>query len=574
MSKNALLWNATKPDERIPGLCFPLILLLVSAIFTAPMQGAQKATDTLPAPNAKALDEAMKAMFGVRTFQQAEISPDGKLVAWVESLPGPGGAPSTNSAIYVAQLSTPDAAKRITAGDGKVAHEEHDIAWSPDGKGIAFLSDAATNGQLQLFVANLDSGSARQLTHLKVFLASPGGPPDGKTVALLFTENATRAAGPLVAETPDLGVVSEEFLEQRLTIVDPATTSARQLSPADVYVYEFDWAPDSKRLVITAAHGNGDDNWYIAGLFKIEAGSGVMTDIIAKPGMQIGVPKWSPDGKTIAFIGGLMSDEPIVGGDVYLVPEAGGKAQNLAPNMAATASWLTWTQDSKKILIAEYVDGTTAIHEISTDGAVGSTHDLFLKGSILSGDFGMQFSISADGNTLAFVQQSFDKPPEVWTGKSGESKQITHRNDGLRPARGQAGRLHWDSAAGKVQGWLTYPSDFDPAKKYPLIVRVHGGPSWAVTPVWPTRWDYVLALPSQGYFVLQPNPRGSYGQGEKFTAANVKDFGYSDFRDIMAGVDEAIKSAPIDPDRMGLTGWSYGGYMTMWGVTQTNRFHA
>ena len=574
MSKNALLWNATKPDERIRGLCFPLILLFVSAIFTAPTQGAQKGTDTLPGPNAKALDDAMKAMFGVRTFQQAEISPDGKLVAWVESLPGPGGGPSADAAIYVAQLSAPDATKRITAGDGKVAHEEHDIAWSPDGKEIAFLSDAATNGQLQVFVANLDRGSARQLTHLKGFLASPGWSPDGKTVALLFTENATRAAGPLVAETPDEGVVSEEFLEQRLTIVDPATTSARQLSPADVYVYEFDWAPDSKRLVITAAHGNGDDNWYIAGLFKIDAGSGVMTDIIAKPGMQIGVPKWSPDGKTIAFIGGLMSDEPIVGGDVYLVPEEGGKPQNLTPDMRVTASWLTWVQNSNKILVAEYVDGSSAIHEINAGGSAGKARDIFFKGSILSGTFGMQFSISSDGDTLGFIQQSFDTPPEVWAGKSGEWKPITHRNDGLHPAWGKSVSLHWTTEAGKVQGWLTYPSDFDPTKRYPLVVRVHGGPSWAVTPAWPTRWDYSLALPSQGYFVLQPNPRGSYGQGEKFTAANVKDFGYGDFRDIMAGVDEAIKSAPIDPERMGLTGWSYGGYMTMWGVTQTNRFHA
>jgi dipeptidyl aminopeptidase/acylaminoacyl peptidase len=574
MSKNALLRATTKPDERIRGLCFPLILLLASAIFAAPMQGAQKVAGSVPAPNAKGLDDAMKAMFGVRIFQQAEISPDGKLVAWVESLPGPGGAPSSDSAIYVAPLSAPDAAKRITAGDGKAAHEEHDIAWSPDGKEMAFLSDAATNGQLQLFVANVDGGSARQLTHLKGFLASPGWSPDGKSVALLFTENATRAAGPLVAEIPDEGVVSEEFLEQRLTLVDPGTASVRQISPADMYVYEFDWAPDSKRLVITAAHGNGDDNWYIAGLFKIDAASGAMADVIAKPGMQIGVPKWSPDGKTIAFIGGLMSDEPIVGGDVYVVPEAGGKAQNLTPDMRATASWLTWVQNSNKILVAEYVDGSSAIHEISADGRAGKTHDIFFDGSILNGSFGMQFSVANDGNTLGLIQQSFDTPPEVWAGKSGEWKPITHRNDGLHAAWGKSVSLHWTTDAGKVQGWLTYPSDFDPAKKYPMVVRVHGGPSWAVTPAWPTRWDYSLALPSQGYFVLQPNPRGSYGQGEKFTAANVKDFGYGDFRDIMAGVDEAIKSAPIDPERIGLTGWSYGGYMTMWGVTQTNRFHA
>ena len=573
MSEDLLLRRKAERSEKMRRFFF-LAVILVSITVGAPSQCAQKSSDAQATLKTKSLDDAMKAMFDVRTFQQAEISPDGNRVAWVESLPGPGGAPSVNSAIYVAELTAPDAATRVTAGDGKAAYEEHDIAWSPNGKSIAFLSDAATQGQLQLFVANASGGDAKQLTHLKGFFASPGWSPDGKTVALLFTENATRAAGPLVAETPDEGVVSEESLEQRLTLVDSEAASVRQISPEDMYVYEFDWAPDSKRLVITAAHGNGDDNWYLAGLYKIDATSGAMTDVVAKPGMQIGVPKWSPDGKTIAFIGGLMSDEPIVGGDVYLVSAAGGETQNETPGMHATASWLTWAPDSKKILIAEYLDGASAIHEMNSDGSVEKTHDIFLKGSILSGDFGMQFSISSDGETLGFVQQSFDKPPEVWAGKSGEWKQITHRNEGLRPAWGKSVSLHWTTDIGKVQGWLTYPSDFDPAKKYPLIVRVHGGPSWAVTPAWPTRWEYAMALPSQGYFVFQPNPRGSYGQGEKFTAANVKDFGYGDFRDIMAGVDEAIKSAPIDPQRIGLTGWSYGGYMTMWTVTQSQRFKA
>lgn len=572
MSQYSLPRRETEFTSKTRRSVFVLIIALGTITIAAQVQCAQKSSSTPSASNTKSLEDAMKAMFDVHTFQQAEISPNGKQVAWVESLSGPGGTPSANSAIYVAELSAPDATRRITAGDGKTAYEEHDLAWSPDGKQIAFLSDAATQGQLQLFVADTSGADAKQWTHLKGFLASPGWAPDGHTVALLFTENATRAAGPLVAETPDEGVVSEEFLEQRLTLVDPATANVRQISPAHMYVYEFDWAPDSKRLVITAAHGNGDDNWYIAGLFKIDAASGAMTDLIAKPGMQIGVPKWSPNGKTIAFIGGLMSDEPIVGGDVYLVPEAGGNARNLTSGMSQTASWLTWTQDSKRILIAEYADGRSAMHEMSLDR--NSAHDTTFNGSILSGDFGMQFSIASDGETLGFIQQSFDQPPEVWAGKSGDWKQITHRNDGLHPAWGKSVSLHWNTDAGKVQGWLTYPSNFDSRKKYPLVVRVHGGPSWAVTPAWPTRWNYAMALPSQGYFVFQPNPRGSYGQGEKFTAANVKDFGYGDFRDIMAGVDEAIKSAPIDAERLGLTGWSYGGYMTMWGVTQTNRFRA
>ncbi len=162
-----------------------------------------------------------------------------------------------------------------------------------------------------------EASAAKQLTHIKGFLAGPGWSPDSKTIALLFTENATRAAGPLVAETPDEGVVSEDFLEQRLTLVDVATASLRQLSPADTYVYEFDWSPDGKQLAITSAKGNGDDNWYIASLSAIDATSGEMRDVQPKPGMQIANPRWSPDGKTIIFIGGLMSDEPIPGGDVY-----------------------------------------------------------------------------------------------------------------------------------------------------------------------------------------------------------------------------------------------------------------
>jgi len=565
------------------------------------------AGQSTPKPAAKTatkspLEDAMHAMFDVHAFGQAEISPDGKRVAWVESLPGPGGAPSANSAIYVAELSAPAAAKRITAGDGKAEFEEHDLAWSPDSAKIAFLSDAAASGQLELYVINVamngdaspppvkkpaaskpsakskaaagaGASAAKQLTHLKGFLASPGWSPDGKTIAILFTENAARAAGPLQAETPDEGVVSESYLEERLTLVDAATSQARQISPADLYVYEFDWSPDSKQLAITAAHGNGDDNWYVAGLFAIDAASGAMRDVAAKPGMQIAGPRWSPDGKKIAFIGGLMSDEPIPGGDIYLAPAAGdGEARNLTPQINMTADALDWTPDSSGVTFAGIYNGQTVVGRAAANGGV--TRIWTGAERLSTNPFVPQMSLARDGTTSAVVRESFSAPPEVWAGKIGEWKQITHRNADLHPAWGKSVSLQWTTSAGAVQGWLTYPRDFDPAKKYPLVVRVHGGPSWAVVPDWPTRWSYAMALPAAGYFVLQPNPRGSYGQGEKFTAANVKDFGYGDFLDIMAGVDEAIAAAPIDPERLGLTGWSYGGYMAMWGVTQTNRFHA
>src|SRR5258707_15271343 len=158
---------------------------------------------------------------------------------------------------------------------------ENAVAWSPDGKQIAFLSDGASAGQQQLYVANAAAGGSapRKLTSVKGFLAAPGWSPDGKTIALLFTENAERAAGPLVAEKPQTGVIKEAVTEQRLSLVDVATGKLRQISPADMYVYEYDWSPDSKNFVTTAAHGNGDNNWYVAQIYTIPAAGGEMKSI-------------------------------------------------------------------------------------------------------------------------------------------------------------------------------------------------------------------------------------------------------------------------------------------------------
>ena len=125
-----------------------------------------------------------------------------------------------------------------------------------------------------------------------------------------------------------------------------------------------------------------------------------------------------------------------------------------------------------------------------------------------------------------------------------------------------------------VQGWLVFPRDYDAARRYPMVVLVHGGPAGAHRPSWPDTFFDTTVLSHQGYFVFFPNPRGSFGQGEAFTQANVKDFGYGDLRDILAGVDEIVKTLPVDNQRIGVTGWSYGGFMTMWAVTQTQRFRA
>ena len=537
-----------------------LVLLFFAATWCAAVPAvAQKS----------AADAVMDQAFAVRRFRQAAISPDGKRVAWVESLKAADGTPTADAAIYVAPLSDPAARKQISAAAG-APHREHDIAWSPDGSELAFLSDAESSGQLQLYVASVTSGSARQLTHFAGYLADPQWSPDGKTLALLLIENAPRAAGPLVAMEPAVGVIEETAYEQRLATVSAAGGAAKLISPPDMYVYEYDWSPDGKTFAATAARGSGDNNWWIAQLYTLPASGGAMKSILQPP-LQINLPRWSPDGRSIAYIGGLMSDFGAIGGDVYTVPAGGGAARNLTPGMKASASWIAWLA-SGKILAVEIADGQSAIATV--DPASGAANTLWTAAETINAQgWSLAASVARDGATSAVIRSSFAQPYEVWAGPLGAWQQVTHANQSVHPMWGEARSLHWSSDGMRVQGWLLYPRNFDRARKYPLVVVVHGGPASACLPTWPG-WPFEAPLASQGYFVLCPNPRGSFGQGEAFTKANVKDFGYGDFRDILAGVDEVLKQAPVDPQRMGLTGWSYGGYMTMWAVTQTHRFRA
>ena len=184
------------------------------------------------------------------------------------------------------------------------------------------------------------------------------------------------------------------------------------------------------------------------------------------------------------------------------------------------------------------------------------------------------FGAARRGDALVAVRESFQDPPEVWAGPSGAWKNLSRVNTAARRFWGEAKSLHWQSGGANVQGWLLYPLDYSPSasRRYPMVVVAHGGPAGAATASWPSRWQGTL--PSQGYFVFQPNPRGSFGFGKAFAEGNVKDFGGGDFADIMTGVDAALAAAPIDPKRLGITGWSYGGYVTMWAVTQTDRFAA
>jgi dipeptidyl aminopeptidase/acylaminoacyl peptidase len=529
-----------------------------------------------------------------RTPTSAAISPDGSTVAWAVRDKGA-------SQIHLTNVANPDPAteKIVATGSGAAGCGSSEPKWSPDGQWLAFVSDCTAKGdkQDQVFVWSKKTGESKQLTQLVGGIDSLAWSPDGKTIGFLFVENATRSAGALAAMKPWSGVVGEDGVEvQRIGVVEVASGAFAQVTPAGLHVYEFGWAPDSKHLVFVGANPPGENNWWVAQLYTEElvdradlpgpdrpsqAILASQPTSILDPktvpgslhGLQIAVPRWSPDGTRIAFIGGLMSDQGSTGGDVYLIPATGGEPRDVTPGRDASVAFIGWV--SPEVLgIAEHVGGSshlTALN-ISSGKDVSQINTTFPE-SIGAGDLVMSISASHE-HTIAIIRSSFELAPEVWAGPVNQLRQMSHLNDGMKPAWGKTENIEWTNDGFKVQGWLLYPTNYDPGKKYPLIVSVHGGPSSAVTPRWPGVGYGGVPFSALGYFVFMPNPRGSYGQGEKFTQANVKDFGYGDLRDILAGMDVLEKRFPVDKDREGLTGWSYGGFMTMFGVTQTTRFRA
>ena len=496
-------------------------------------------------------DQTYDSLVATQGIHEVAVSPDGKRVAWAQH-----GTGIFTSDVAVAKPT------RLASGEA--------IDWSPDGRRIAFLADPESAGQQALFTIDAGGGQPKKLTDVKGYMAEPRWSPDGTKIAFLFTENAVRVAGPMAPVTPESGVVGQKIYYQRIAVVDTKGGTVRQVSPPDLYVYEYDWSPDGSTFAATAAPGPGDNNWYIAKLYTFEAGTG-KANTVYKPDFQIADPRWSPDGKSIAFVGGLMSDEGSTGGDVFVIAASGGEPRNVTPGMSASASGVKWLSDGR-IFVPEGLEGESAFAVV--DPATGKLEQLW-RGQENTSRNGWRTgaSLSRDGKTWAVIRHSFAVPPEVWAGAPGSWRQISSVNSKMHPEWGEAKSIRWMVEGRSVQGWLLYPYGYSPDKKWPLVVWVHGGPAVMEKSSWPAASTAGL-LAASGYFVLFPNPRGSFGGGEEFTRANVRDFGYGDFRDILDGVDEAVRTLPVDNNRIGITGWSYGGNMSMWAVTQTRRFRA
>ena len=452
-----------------------------------------------------------------------------------------------------------------------VAGTIRSLAWSPDGARLAFLGVNPISKRPAVYLASRANGSVRQIALLAGNVARLRWRPDGRQLAFLSTEKPTRPSGPLAPQARDTGLIGLKFDIQRIAVLDLATATVRQVSRPDLYVHEFEWSPDGTRFAAMAGPGPGDSGWYSDEIWIFPTDGSVPRSLGA-PGMQLASPVWSPDGRQIAYVGGLLSDEVAPGGDVYLIDAAGGRPTNLTPDIKVSPSWLAWRPSG--IIFTAWADGGTGI---GTVNPTTGTHTIQWQAgetiAALGDAWAGSVALSDDGTTSALIRQSYERPPEIWTGALGAWTQLTHVNDGITASWGVAESLHWRSDTLSIQGWLIHPKQVNPGQRHPMVVVVHGGPAAAHAPRWFTSGNATeQGLLSRGYFIFLPNPRGSQGFGQAFTRGNVKDFGYGDLRDILAGIDAAAARAPIDTARVGITGWSYGGYMTMWAVTQTNRF--
>jgi dipeptidyl aminopeptidase/acylaminoacyl peptidase len=506
---------------------------------------------------------ATQADAAIARYGHLVLSADGKSIATVENSPA-GSRASDHSVITVR-----------AARDGKIVRRLNpcptcsyaDLTWSRIGT-LTFLGRDAARKQTFVFVSAGDF--VRRVAVVDGLAASPRFSPQGDRIALLVTLGATKDIGATQAGARQIGEIGSRHDEQRLALIDAPGTAIdatpRMLTAADRYIYEFAWTPNGRTLVATTAPGNGDEKWWVASLDAFDVMTGARREI-AGSFVQMRFPRVSPDGRDVAFIGGLMSDYSEAGGDIWTVPILGGKPVNRTKGSHSTATSLEWTGRGLRVTVQTGADVSIA----ELDGAGGYVNRWTRMAGLAAGSGTVSYS--ADGTIAATVVQDFTHAPAIYAGPLRALRQVTRENDGVA-ALVRARTISWQSDGEQVQGWLLEPVARRPDDRAPLIVNVHGGPANSWLPNFIADGGITAALIGEGYDVFLPNPRGSYGRGEAFTAANRRDFGGGDLRDILAGVDAVARTVPIDEARIGLMGRSYGGFMAMWANTQTDRFHA
>jgi dipeptidyl aminopeptidase/acylaminoacyl peptidase len=529
-------------------------------------------------------------MIQMHRIGEAQISPDGKWVAYTVTTPDMDANRGASN-IWMVPVSG-GAPLQLTQG----GHDSSPV-WSPDSKTIAFLS--SRDGNSQAYLLSMDGGEANKLTQLSTGADLVKWSPDGKTIA--FTSSVypdckdDECNSKRDAEKEKNKVkahVAEQLLYRHWThwnegkrahlFVLPAdgNSAPRDLIPGANYDVppderggpgDISFSPDGKELCFTAVTDKVEAISTNGDLFLVPVAGGEPKRITAQAGFD-GNPVYSPDGKYIAYHAQLTAEYESDRWRVMLYDRQSGKNQNLSEGFDRSANDLAWSADSKTIYFT--AENETLQPTYAMAAQVGAPPK-----KIVADSYNLGVSLSADGKTLAFERTSLTMPAEIFAAASDGTgmRQLTHHNDTILAAlKMNAPEAFWFEGAGgtRVQAMLIRPPDFDAAKKYPLLVLLHGGPQTMWSNNWGYRWNaQVFSAP--GYVTLMINRRGSTGYGQKFTDEITNDWGGKAYVDVMNGIDYAISKYPfIDGTRMAAAGGSYGGYMADWIATHAGRFKA
>jgi dipeptidyl aminopeptidase/acylaminoacyl peptidase len=548
--------------------------MLMAVICVAPLAVvARQNSSSQETPPAKNKDG--KKLFGtaealrVARVSSPRISPDGARVAYLvaeNQMEKEKDTPwKSVTHLWVVPATRPaSAARQFTRGEKSVSNLE----WSPDGKLLAFTMDAGDekDAKPQVWFMYADGGEPWQVTKHKPGVRGFLFSPDGKELLLTATVPLGEEEEKRTKQKDDAVVVDRDFKMEQLWTWNIATNEEKQITKGDFTVSDARWSPDGAHLTFTTNPTPRLDDMSLQTAWVLDVASGKQRKLVETPDPTL-TARWSPDGKRIAYLSsaGLV----VYKVNLFVVDANGGAARKLSGSLELNAGEPVWSPDGKTIYFSS--DDHEAMKIFAVDVEAGTARPLTDAATVVN-----LAEISANGQTAVGTWGDSTHPDEVFRSDLGfgSFERITNQNAWLADyALGSSEVVRWKSSKDgmEIDGIVTKPVDFDATHKVPFLLNPHGGPTGAsLLSFSPT--EQIMA--ANGYMVLQPNFRGSTGRGEKFEAANQNDWGNGDFKDDMSGVQAMVDKGWADPDRLGAFGWSYGGYMTMWIDTQTDRFKA
>jgi len=509
-------------------------------------------------------------MLSINVVSQMDISLDGKSVVFVLSK-ADFEESKYRTDLYLASVETGEV-RQLTFSN----EDERNPKFSPDGKFIAFISNRKSDPQEketknQIWLLPVDGGEAFKLTNAPEGVISFQWMPDGKNILYLTQETLPKPEKEKKERDKKLKfdptVVDKEKYRKEFYIVDVKTKKERKIFTGDYGIEQFDVSPDGKFVVYNTNYTGDIDDSKKFDLWLLEVETGKSKQLTKRPGGER-QPKWSPDGKYIAFVADLDPKFTYSQEELFIADPQTGEIKNLTEKFDVGIVSYEFSKSEPGKIYARTASGVyTHIYTISiNDGTIKE----FLGGERVFGD------IAVSDKVLAFLVEDKTSAPDVYVLKNGELKKLTDLNPQLKNFTfGEQTVIRWKSFDGWViEGVLVKPVNFEQGKRYPMLVAVHGGPYGRIQDI--LRQYYNLQVwANEGYLVFAPNFRGSSGYSNKFGIANFKDLGGGDFKDIMAGIDYIVKELKIaDENKIGIFGGSYGGYMTNWAITQTDRFKA